>query len=151
MTAQADSPRQELHLTQRFSDAVDYVRKIHVGCRKGTPVPYLAHLLGVASLVMGENGYLDFPVTEDIVIAALLHDAVEDEGGWTRLRDIEANFGADVVRMVADAATVLWIGKKRNRLGESRKQGYLERLPEESADTMLISAADKLYNARADS
>ena len=55
----------------------------------------MAHLLGVASLVMGESRHIDFPVTEDMVIAALLHDAVEDEGGLPRLRDIEANFGRE--------------------------------------------------------
>jgi (p)ppGpp synthase/HD superfamily hydrolase len=60
----------------------------------------MAHLLGVASLVMGENGYVHFPVTEDMVIGALLHDAVEDEGGLPRLRDIEANFGKEVAKIV---------------------------------------------------
>jgi (p)ppGpp synthase/HD superfamily hydrolase len=80
-----------LHLTVRFTRAVDYARQVHVNYRKGTTVPYMAHLLGVASLVMGESGHVDFPVTEDMVIAALLRDAVEDEGGWPRLRDIEAN------------------------------------------------------------
>jgi (p)ppGpp synthase/HD superfamily hydrolase len=53
-------------------------------------VPYMAHLLGVASLVLGETGHVPFPVTEDMAIAALLHDAVEDEGGLPRLHDIEA-------------------------------------------------------------
>jgi integrase len=53
----------------------------------------MAHLLGVASLVLGETGHVPFPVTEDMAIAALLHDAVEDEGGLPRLRDIEAKFG----------------------------------------------------------
>ena len=67
-----------LALTPRFSRAVDYARQIHVGYRKGSTVPYMAHLLGVASLVMGESGHVPFPVTEEMVIAALLHDAVED-------------------------------------------------------------------------
>ena len=60
----------------------------------------MAHLLGVASLVMGESGHVPFPVTEDMVIGALLHDAVEDEGGLPRLRDIEANFGKEVAKIV---------------------------------------------------
>jgi HD domain len=75
-----------LHLTARFTRAIDYARQVHVNCRKGTSIPYMAHLLGVAALVMGENGHVPFPVTEDMVIGALLHDAVEDEGGvqvWT--------------------------------------------------------------------
>jgi (p)ppGpp synthase/HD superfamily hydrolase len=73
---------------------------VHVNYRKGTIVPYMTHLMGVASLVMGESGHVDFPVTEDMVIGALLHDAVEDEGGLPRLRDIEANFGKEVAKIV---------------------------------------------------
>ena len=71
-----------LHLTHRFTRAVDYARTLHIERRKGTGVPAMAHLVGVASLVMGEP---DFPVTEDMAIAALLHDAVEDHGGAERL------------------------------------------------------------------
>src|ERR1039458_7305689 len=89
-----------LHLTARFTRAIDYARHVHVSCRKATRVPYMAHLIGVASLVMGESGYVNFPVTEDMVIGALLHDAVEDEGGLPRLRDIEANFGKEVAKIV---------------------------------------------------
>src|SRR5260370_33280511 len=72
---------ESLQLTPRFTQAVDYARQVHVSLRKGTQVPYMAHLLGVASLVLGETGHVPFPVTEDMAIAALLHDAVEDEGG----------------------------------------------------------------------
>jgi (p)ppGpp synthase/HD superfamily hydrolase len=60
-------------LTSRFTEALDYAREAHTGFRKGTQVPYMAHLLGVASLVLAETGYVEFPVTEDLVIAALLH------------------------------------------------------------------------------
>jgi (p)ppGpp synthase/HD superfamily hydrolase len=84
-TAEQGKP---LTLTTRFTRAVDYARQVHLGWPKGTQVPYMAHLLGVASLVMGENAHIPFAVTEDMVIAALLHDALEDEGGLPRLRDI---------------------------------------------------------------
>ena len=67
---------------------------LHIERRKGTSIPSMAHLLGVASLVMGEAGQVPFPITEDMVIAALLHDAVEDHGGLPRLEDIRSNFGA---------------------------------------------------------
>ena len=70
-----------LHLSSRFTSAIDYARIVHIERRKGTGIPYMAHLLGVASLVMGEAGHAGFPVTEDMVIAALLHDAAEDHGG----------------------------------------------------------------------
>jgi (p)ppGpp synthase/HD superfamily hydrolase len=92
--------RRALTLTPRFTQAMDYARQIHTGLRKGTQVPYMAHLLGVASLVMGEAGHVPFVVTEEMVIAALLHDAVEDEGGLPRLRDIEAKFGKEVAKIV---------------------------------------------------
>ena len=67
-------------LTEQFSAAVEYARQLHTEYRKGTDVPYMAHLLGVASLVMAEAGGR-VHVTEDMVIGALLHDVVEDHGG----------------------------------------------------------------------
>ena len=137
-----------LALTPRFSRAVDYARQIHVGYRKGSTVPYMAHLLGVASLVMGESGHVPFPVTEEMVIAALLHDAVEDEGGLPRLRDIEQNFGPDVARIVKGCTDSFEVDGNQKQSWETRKRSYIERLPKESQDTLLVSAADKLYNAR---
>jgi (p)ppGpp synthase/HD superfamily hydrolase len=89
-----------LHFTHRLAQAVEYARILHIERRKGTGIPYMAHLFGVASLVMGESGLTGAPVTEDMVIAALLHDAVEDHGGAARLEDIRQNFGAEVARMV---------------------------------------------------
>jgi (p)ppGpp synthase/HD superfamily hydrolase len=99
-----DMGTKQLHLTASFTSAVDYARHIHIERRKGTDIPYMAHLLGVASLVMGEAGHAGFPVTEDMVIAALLHDAAEDQGGLRRLQDIEQNFGPNVARMVGRSA-----------------------------------------------
>src|SRR5436853_7099989 len=93
-------------LTRRFIQAVDYARQIHTGWRKGTHVPYMAHLLGVASVVMGESGHVPFAVTEDMVIAALLHDAVEDDGGMHRLQDREAKVGKDVATIVKGGAPI---------------------------------------------
>lgn len=108
----------------------------------------MAHLLGVASIVMGEAGHVEFPVTEDIVIAALLHDAVEDHGGATRLEDIRQNFGTNVARMVEGLSDTLAEDPNTKEPWEERKQAYIARLRLESADVQLISAADKLYNAR---
>src|SRR5712692_7206138 len=136
-------------LTPRFTLAVDYARQLHVGYRKGTNVPYMAHLLGVASLVMGENGHVPFAVTEDMVIAALLHDAVEDEGGLPRLHDIEAKFGHEVAEIVNGCTDSFEVDGSRKLEWEPRKTSYIERLRTESGSTLLVSAADKLYNARA--
>ena len=137
-----------LHLGERFTRAADYARTLHIELRKGTEIPAMAHLLGVASLVLGETGYVDFPITEDMVIAALLHDAVEDHGGTIRLRDIEYSFGENVARMVEGLSDTLAENENQKEPWEERKTAYLARLRREPADVRLISAADKLYNAR---
>jgi GTP pyrophosphokinase len=138
---------ERLLLTERFSAAVEYARQLHTEYRKGTDVPYMAHLLGVAALVMGEAGGR-VPVTEDMVIAALLHDAVEDHGGMPRLHEIELRFGANVARMVAGLSDTFADDHDKKEGWEERKSAYLERLRSESDDVLLISAADKLYNAK---
>jgi (p)ppGpp synthase/HD superfamily hydrolase len=137
----------QLHLSSRFTSAVDYARNLHIERRKGTDIPYMAHLLGVAALVMGEAGHSD--VTEDMVIAALLHDAAEDHGGQLRLDDIEHNFGRDVAQMVESLSDSLAEDSSKKAPWRERKENYLKRLRREPADVVLISAADKLYNARA--
>lgn len=128
--------------------AVDYARSLHIERRKGSEIPAMAHLLGVASLVMGETGHVPFPITEDMVIAALLHDAVEDHGGRPRLEDIRYNFGAEVARMVEGLSDTLVEDPSEKEPWEQRKKAYVARLKGETADVQLISAADKLYNAR---
>jgi GTP pyrophosphokinase len=139
----------QLHLSDKFTRAVDYARILHIERRKGTDIPYMAHLLGVAALVMGEAGHVGFPVTEDMVIAAILHDAAEDHGGAVRLKDIEHNFGANVARMVDGLSDSLSGDSTNKQPWLERKQAYIDRLRGEAADIQLISAADKLYNAKA--
>jgi len=139
---------QQLYLTDRFSTAVNYARLLHIERRKGTDIPFMAYLLGVASLVMGEAGQVPFPVTEDMVIASLLHDAVEDHGGLPRLEDIRCNFGPEVARMVEGLSDSFEEDSSQKKGWEERKQAYVFRLKDEPANIRLISAADKLYNAR---
>lgn len=141
--------QRELQLTARFTDAVDYARKLHRNFRKGTQIPYIAHLLGVVSLVIGETGQVSFPVTEGMAIAALLHDAVEDEGGLPRLRDIEAKFGKEVAEIVEGCTDSFEEDCHKKQTWKPRKTAYIERLWKEPQNTLLVSAADKLYNARA--
>jgi (p)ppGpp synthase/HD superfamily hydrolase len=138
---------ERLLLTERFSAAVEYARQLHTEYRKGTDVPYMAHLLGVASLVLGEAGGR-VPVTEDMVIAALLHDTVEDHGGMSRLRDVEQRFGSNVARLVAGLSDTFAEDHDKKEGWEERKNAYLARLRNETDDVLLISAADKLYNAK---
>jgi (p)ppGpp synthase/HD superfamily hydrolase len=145
---QKQAAMEHLYLSSRFTGAVDYARHLHIEQRKGSRIPYMAHLLGVAALVMGETGHVDFPVTEDMIIAALLHDAAEDHGGQPRLQDIEHNFGADVARMVEGLSDTLSADSSHKEPWEERKKKYLETLLTEPAEVKLISAADKLYNAR---
>ena len=135
-----------LHLGNKFIRAIAYARDIHIEKRKSTKVPYMAHLLGVVSLVMGEVGYVDFDITEDEVVGALLHDAAEDCGGYARLEDIRYQFGEEVARHVEGCTDTFEDPKPEWR---PRKEAYIERLSSESPQTRLISAADKLYNARA--
>jgi len=137
-----------LLLSNRFTQAVEYARQLHTEFRKGTEIPYMAHLLGVATLVMAEAGG-PVPVTEEMVIAAILHDTVEDHGGLSRLREVEATFGADVARMVAGLSDTFAEDHAHKEGWQERKQGYLDRLLDEPDDVLLISAADKLYNAKA--
>jgi (p)ppGpp synthase/HD superfamily hydrolase len=144
----ANKEDSSLHFTEKLTRAVDYARHLHIDRRKGTGIPTMAHLFGVASLVMGEAGHADFPVTEDMVIAALLHDAVEDHGGVLRLEDLRQNFGPDVARMVEGLSDSLTEDRNAKDQWEQRKQTYVDRLRGEAADVRLISAADKLYNAR---
>lgn len=137
-----------LHLTARFTAAIDYARILHIEHRKGTSIPSMSHLLGVASLVMGEAGQVPFAVTEDMIIAAILHDAVEDHGGLPRLENIRSNFGENVARMVEGLSDSLSEDPNDKAPWEERKASYLEHLRTESPQVQLISAADKLYNSR---
>ena len=106
-------------LSQRFDAAVAYARTIHADqVRKGTQIPYLAHLLSVAALVI-EDGATD----EDIVIGALLHDAAEDCGGRPRLEDIRSRFGD----IVAEVVGGLYRHLRRSEASLATSQGGLHR------------------------
>ncbi len=83
-----------------------------------------------------------------MVIAALLHDTVEDYGGAPRLKDVEFNFGSKVARMVEGLSDTLAEDSSNKEPWEERKKSYLDRLRSEPRDVQLISAADKLYNAQ---
>jgi (p)ppGpp synthase/HD superfamily hydrolase len=123
----------------RFRRALDYAARVHATqFRKGTSRPYISHLLGVASIVLVHGG------DEDEAIAALLHDAVEDQGGQRRLRDIRRKFGARVAHIV-EGCTDSDVTPKPPWL--KRKKDYLKHLREADSSVRLVSAADKLYNA----
>jgi GTP pyrophosphokinase len=125
---------------EKFERALLYASRLHKDqVRKGTSTPYITHLLAVASIV-GENGG-----TEDEVVAALLHDAPEDQGGEATLREIRARFGDEVAEIV-DGCTDTYEDPKP--LWRERKERYLAHLASASDSVRLVSSADKLHNAR---
>jgi (p)ppGpp synthase/HD superfamily hydrolase len=124
----------------KFEDALLYAARLHRDqVRKGTGVPYVTHLLAVASIV-GENGG-----TEDETVAALLHDAPEDRGGKECLQEIRARFGDEVAKIV-DGCTDTYEDPKPQ--WRPRKEAYIAHVAEASPSVRLVSAADKLHNAR---
>ncbi len=136
--------RSFIPLSTRFDHALLFAAQVHRNQdRKKTGIPYISHLLGVASIV------LDYGGDEEMAIAALLHDAVEDHGGRPMLKAIEQMFGARVAKIV-DGCTDSYVeDPKKKESWERRKFRYLRRVRHEDAETRFVSAADKLYNARA--
>jgi (p)ppGpp synthase/HD superfamily hydrolase len=130
----------EVKLGRRFEQALLFAHRQHAGqLRKGTPAPYISHLLGVAGLVLEAGG------DEDLAIAALLHDVVEDCGGTPMLREVRRRFGKRVAHVVEGCTDTCLHPKPPWRW---RKESYVRHLRKADADTHLVSAADKLHNAR---
>lgn len=127
-------------LTRRFDDALAFAANLHrEQRRKGTGVPYISHPLAVASLVIEHGG------GEDEAIAALLHDAIEDQGGETARAKIRRRFGERVTAIV-DGCTDSDTTPKPP--WEERKRAFIARLGGASESVRLVCAADKLHNAR---
>ncbi len=127
-------------LGERLQRAFRYAAKMHKGqARKQTAVPYLSHVMAVASLVLEAGG------DEDMAIAALLHDVVEDCGGMPQLREIHRQFGPRVARIVK-GCTDSFVEPKPDWI--ERKREYLREVKHADAETRLVSASDKLHNVR---
>ena len=133
-------------LTERFDRALHLATAHHARqLRKGTPVPYSAHLLAVASLVLEMHG------DEDEAIGALLHDVVEDGGGRPALARIERDFGPAVASIVlANSDAVDGEGDRSGggREWYRRKRAYIDGFPGKSPAALRVGLADKLHNAR---
>ena len=137
MTNQTASPR----LTPKFVEAMAYAAEKHATqTRKASDIPYLGHLLSVAGYVIEADG------TETEAIAALLHDAPEDQGGEATLAEIREKFGAEVATIVEECSDTFVTPKPAWR---QRKESYIRDLPEASGGAILVSLADKLHNAHA--
>jgi (p)ppGpp synthase/HD superfamily hydrolase len=125
---------------EKFERALVYAARLHKDqYRKGTRIPYVTHLLAVAAIV-GENGG-----TEDETVAALLHDAPEDQGGEATLEEIRTRFGDEVAQIV-DGCTDTYEDPKPP--WRERKERYLAHLRHASRSVRLVSTADKVHNAR---
>jgi (p)ppGpp synthase/HD superfamily hydrolase len=128
-------------LTQRFDEAFRYAHQLHRSQeRKDTSIPYISHLMTVAALVIEHGG------SEEQAIAALLHDAAEDQGGAATLQEIRSLFGDAVAQIVSDC-TDAWTDPKPE--WRARKEAYLKELPHKSQASLLVSLADKTHNAEA--
>ena len=140
LTAKPRERQGKIKLGPRFLRAFEFAAKKHkYQTRKASTIPYIAHLMGVASLVLEAGG------DEDLAIAALLHDIVEDCGGAPMLTQIRRRFGSRVAKIVDGCTDADTYPKPPWR---ERKENYIARLREEDADTRLVSAADKLNNVR---
>jgi 5'-deoxynucleotidase YfbR-like HD superfamily hydrolase len=139
--------------TRKIHAAFDYAAECHEGqARKGTKIPYLSHLMAVASLVMeaAADGEAEVNDIEDLVIAGLLHDAVEDCGGAPVLADIRRRFGDRVADIVAHCTDAMPLAGEDKPPWAERKLAYLAQLQQtDDYKALLVSAADKLHNTRA--
>ena len=131
---------------KRFRDALVWSAELHEEQRrKGGNIPYVAHLIGVASIVLEHGG------DEDQAIGALLHDALEDQAHRMTPREIRARFG-DKVEAIVEACTDGEPDEQRDRdpaRWRVRKQKYIDDIATKPVEALLVSMADKLYNARA--
>jgi GTP pyrophosphokinase len=140
--ASPEPPRADFTPSDRLAEALRFALGTHGDqARKGTTVPYITHLLAVAALV-GESGG-----SETEMVAALLHDAVEDGGGAPVLEEIRQRFGSDVA-MIVDGCTDDDSGAGKAPWLE-RKRGHLEHLAQAPLSVLRVACADKLHNAAA--
>lgn len=132
-------------LSDRFSEALTYANRVHrPQTRKGTDIPYVSHLLAVASIVLERGG------DEEEAIAALLHDAPEDCGGRPILEQIREQFGDRVAGIVDGCSDSLEADPLVKEAWRPRKERYHNHVrTTTNASVLLVSAADKLHNARA--
>jgi (p)ppGpp synthase/HD superfamily hydrolase len=140
MSKRSEVRNRAVKLGPRFLRAFAFAAEKHKHqTRKASTIPYIAHLMGVASLVLEAGG------DEDLAIAALLHDVVEDCGGAPMLQEVRHKFGERVAKVVDGCTDADTYPKPPWR---ERKESYIRHLKKANADTRLVSAADKLNNVR---
>src|SRR5580765_2245225 len=131
MSKQSSPRTAVVKLGPRFLRAFQFAAEKHKGqMRKASSIPYVAHLMGVASLVLEAGG------DEDLAIAALLHDVVEDCGGAPMLKEVRRKFGKRIADIVDGCTDAYEVPKPPWR---ERKESYIQRLKSESLDTRMVS------------
>jgi (p)ppGpp synthase/HD superfamily hydrolase len=135
------NPKDEQTLGPRFAQALVHAFMLHAMQKRKGPdnIPYIAHLLSVAALVLEESG------DEDVAIAALLHDAIEDQGGDPTRKQIRFLFGERVAKIVDGCTDAETTPKPPWR---ERKEKYIQHIRHAPREVRLVSLADKLHNAR---
>jgi (p)ppGpp synthase/HD superfamily hydrolase len=118
-------------------DAIEFAARAHRGhCRKGTGIPYIVHPLNVSRIL------IDAGCPEDVVVAGILHDTVEDTP--VSLDEIRHRFGGAVARIVAGASE-----PDKSKPWEERKAHTIESLMTVPEEVLLVSCADKIENLEA--
>ncbi len=129
-----------VEITDKFKKALDFAFDLHKAQRrKGSKTPYIGHLLSVAGLVFEMGG------DEEEAMAALLHDAVEDQGGAPTLDAIRGCFGDRVAGIVAGCSDT---DQRPKPPWRERKEAYLAHLATADPSVLRVSLADKIHNAR---
>ncbi len=137
-------------LGKKFDEAIALATELHRDqIRKDAPIPYISHLMAVAGIVLEANAYHPMENLEDVAIGALLHDVIEDQGHKIDLDQIRDKFGDTVHCIVLECsdAVVTKQGQEKPPWKE-RKTEYLSNIVSKSIETLLVSCADKLHNAR---
>ncbi|SDE48079.1 HD domain-containing protein [Ruegeria marina] len=137
-------------LGKKFDEALILASELHrQQTRKQTPIPYIAHLMAVAGIVMEAYAYHQFDNIEDIAIGALLHDAIEDQGHLINLEEIRQRFGDTVHDIVEDCSDAIIEEEGQEKAPwRERKETYIAHVRHKPIETQLVSCADKLHNAR---
>ncbi|MGN0930615.1 MAG: HD domain-containing protein [Thermoguttaceae bacterium] len=131
-------------LSERYDAALLWASELHRRqMRKNGDVPYLSHLLRVSGLA------LDYGCSEDVAIAALLHDSVEDCGGIERLKEIRERFGNEVAAIVNETTDSTVADRSKKAPWKERKETFIARLERASDSGVLVCACDKIDNVSA--
>jgi (p)ppGpp synthase/HD superfamily hydrolase len=133
---------QSCYLTGRYVEAFGWALKVHDGqARHNSGTPYMSHLISTSALVLESGG------DEDVAIAALLHDVVEDQN--VSICEVASRFGGRVARIVADCTDVR-PGVNRHHVDwRRRKVDHVERMRDYGADSLLVIGADKVASLQA--